>query len=111
MTYPRELNLDPDTEEKLISYLNEEITNHYMERNQWLDDVLRQHGHSGGRHLARAQLVQDFFERCSLRRYIAADICQSHAAGLQPVVVAAGAVAAGGALKHVLSGQNVGRQA
>ena len=42
MTYPRELNLDPDTEEKLISYLNEEITNHYMERNQWLDDVLRQ---------------------------------------------------------------------
>ncbi len=57
-------------------------------------------GHTGGRHLARAQLVQDLLERLRMRRYIAADIRQSHAAGLQPVVVAAYAVARRGAFEQ-----------
>jgi len=38
--YPRLLNLDDDTRDKLISYLNEELVRHYAERQQWLQDVI-----------------------------------------------------------------------
>ena len=34
--YPRELNLDEDTERRLISYLNQELLNHYHEREPYL---------------------------------------------------------------------------
>lgn len=34
--YPRELNLDKDTEARLISYLNQELINHYHEREPYL---------------------------------------------------------------------------
>lgn len=40
MAYPREIYFDPDTEERLISYLNDELYMHYGERGQWLDDLI-----------------------------------------------------------------------
>lgn len=39
--YPREINLDSDTEARLISYLNEELLNHYGERGPWVEDLKR----------------------------------------------------------------------
>lgn len=39
-SYPRELNLDRDTEERLRSYVESELLNHYMERNSWMNDKL-----------------------------------------------------------------------
>lgn len=39
MPYPREINLDEDTKARLISYLNQELLNHYGERSQWVDDL------------------------------------------------------------------------
>jgi hypothetical protein len=41
MPYPRELNLDDYTEQRLRSYLSEELTNHYSERGNYIDDLLR----------------------------------------------------------------------
>lgn len=38
--YPRELILDRNTEERLVSYLETELQNHYMERGQWMDRLL-----------------------------------------------------------------------
>lgn len=37
--YPRELNLDEDTRLRLVSYLNEELTNHDFERPQMIDEI------------------------------------------------------------------------
>lgn len=39
--YPREIYLDEDTEERLRSYLDTELTSHYMERGAHIDDLLR----------------------------------------------------------------------
>lgn len=39
--YPRELNLDQDTERRLVSYIETELLNHYMERTPWMDRLLR----------------------------------------------------------------------
>jgi hypothetical protein len=39
--YPREIYLDKDTEERLISYLNTELLNHYGERASFVDDLKR----------------------------------------------------------------------
>lgn len=41
MPYPREINLDSDTEERLISYMNEVLNNHYAERGEHIEDLLR----------------------------------------------------------------------
>lgn len=41
MTYPRELILDDDTEERLASYLDEELNNHYAERGRHVEDLMR----------------------------------------------------------------------
>lgn len=41
MPYPRELNLDSDTEERLISWLEDELSRHYAERNSRIEDLLR----------------------------------------------------------------------
>lgn len=41
MPYPRELNLDEDTKERLISYLDDELHNHYAERSGHIDDLKR----------------------------------------------------------------------
>lgn len=41
MAYPREIFLDQDTEERLRSYLDDELYLHYGERGQWMDDLLR----------------------------------------------------------------------
>ena len=41
MAYPREIFLDQDTEERLSSYLDDELYIHYGERGQWMDDLLR----------------------------------------------------------------------
>jgi len=38
--YPRELVLDADTELRLVSYVETELLNHYMERNVWMDRLL-----------------------------------------------------------------------
>jgi len=38
--YPRELVLDSDTEERLVSYIETELLNHYMERGTWMDRLL-----------------------------------------------------------------------
>lgn len=38
--YPRLLVLDPDTEERLISYIDDELDNHYAERGFWIDKVM-----------------------------------------------------------------------
>lgn len=38
--YPRELNLDRDTETRLVSYLETELLNHYSERDQWMTRLL-----------------------------------------------------------------------
>ncbi len=38
--YPRELNLDEDTERRLVSYLESELLNHYAERQPWMDRLL-----------------------------------------------------------------------
>lgn len=38
--YPRQLNLDPDTQRRLVSYIETELLNHYMERNPWMDRLL-----------------------------------------------------------------------
>lgn len=38
--YPRELNLDAATQEKLISYLEAELLNTYQERGPWMDRLL-----------------------------------------------------------------------
>lgn len=38
--YPRELNLDKDTELRLVSYLEDELLNHYAERGVWMDRLL-----------------------------------------------------------------------
>lgn len=39
--YPPEIYLDSDTEERLISYLEEELTQHYAERGAHIDDLMR----------------------------------------------------------------------
>lgn len=39
MPYPREIDLDEDTEARLISYLNQELLNHYGERSQFIEDL------------------------------------------------------------------------
>lgn len=39
--YPREINLDADTEERLRSYLEEQLLNSEAERGQWLDNLIR----------------------------------------------------------------------
>lgn len=39
MPYPRELNLDSDTEARLISYLREELVRHYFERQIAIDEL------------------------------------------------------------------------
>jgi len=41
MPYPRQLVLDEDTEERLISYLNTELENFYAERGRFIDDLNR----------------------------------------------------------------------
>lgn len=41
MPYPRELMLDADTEERLISFLNDELMNHYAENHEHIDDLMR----------------------------------------------------------------------
>lgn len=40
MEYPREIYLDEDTEDRLISYLNDELLNHYAERSSFVEDLL-----------------------------------------------------------------------
>lgn len=37
--YPREIYLDEETEQRLISYLNQELLNHYGERGQFIEDL------------------------------------------------------------------------
>ena len=39
MTYPRLLRLDADTKQRLVSYLDEELTNHHMERQPAIDEL------------------------------------------------------------------------
>src|SRR5678809_856997 len=39
--YPRQLNLDQDTEQRLISYIDTELLNHYAERGERLEDLMR----------------------------------------------------------------------
>lgn len=39
--YPREIYLDSETEEKLISYIETEIFNHYAERSEHIEDLIR----------------------------------------------------------------------
>ena len=41
MPYTPNITLDADTEERLISYLDSELSNHYMERGSHLDDLMR----------------------------------------------------------------------
>lgn len=41
MPYPREVFLDADTEERLISYVESELSNHYGERGQHVEDLMR----------------------------------------------------------------------
>lgn len=41
MPYPRQLVLDVATEEKLIRYLEDELLNHYAERGDWLNRIIR----------------------------------------------------------------------
>lgn len=41
MPYPRELNLDDDTKERLISYLDTELLNHDAERGEHIEDLMR----------------------------------------------------------------------
>jgi hypothetical protein len=39
--YPRELNLDVESEQKLRSYLTDELTKHSMERQRYVDDLIK----------------------------------------------------------------------
>lgn len=39
MDYPRELKLDYETEQRLISYIDDEITTHASERGAWVSDL------------------------------------------------------------------------
>lgn len=41
MAYPRELNLDHDTEQRLIQFIEDEILTHYAERGRYIDDLMR----------------------------------------------------------------------
>lgn len=41
MAYPRELLLDADTEQRLISYIESELLNHYQERSVWMNRLLQ----------------------------------------------------------------------
>ncbi len=41
MPYPRQLNLDQETEDRLISYLDTELLNHYAERGERIEDLMR----------------------------------------------------------------------
>lgn len=41
MPYPREINLDQDTENKLIAYIENELLNHYAERDEHIHDIMR----------------------------------------------------------------------
>src|SRR5687768_16415353 len=41
MPYPRLVYLDEDTKDRLISYIEEELTNHYAERGAYIDDLVR----------------------------------------------------------------------
>lgn len=41
MPYPRQLVLDEDTKNALVSYLNTELDNHYLERGTWIDDLIQ----------------------------------------------------------------------
>jgi hypothetical protein len=41
MPYPRELVLDQETEDRLIAYIEEELTNHYAERSGHIEDLQR----------------------------------------------------------------------
>jgi hypothetical protein len=41
MPYPRELNLDQETEDRLITYLEDELGNHYAERSSHVEDLQR----------------------------------------------------------------------
>jgi hypothetical protein len=40
MTYPRELNLDQETNDRLVSYLESELVNHYAERDPYMTRLL-----------------------------------------------------------------------
>lgn len=44
MAYPPQIYLDKDTEERLVSYIEEELTNHYSERSGWVNDLMRWQG-------------------------------------------------------------------
>src|SRR5688572_12861227 len=39
--FPREIYLDPETEEELRMYLDTELANHYMERGEHITDLMR----------------------------------------------------------------------
>lgn len=41
MTYPRQIFLDPETEERLISYLEDCLQAHYAERGRHVEDLMR----------------------------------------------------------------------
>lgn len=41
MAYTREILLDTDTEERLASYIDEELINHYAERGRHVEDLMR----------------------------------------------------------------------
>jgi len=41
MTYPRELRFEEDVQERLISYIETELLNHYSERSRWMEKLLQ----------------------------------------------------------------------
>ena len=41
MAYPRQLNLSEDIEQRLISYIDTELVNHYAERGERIEDLMR----------------------------------------------------------------------
>jgi hypothetical protein len=40
MDFPPLIHLDEDTEQRLRSYLEEELLNHYGERGAWVEDLI-----------------------------------------------------------------------
>lgn len=40
MPYPRQVTLSEKKQERLVSYITDELSNHYMERGQWIQDLL-----------------------------------------------------------------------
>lgn len=41
MAYPPLIRLDQDTESRLIAYIDQELFNHYAERGEWLDRIIK----------------------------------------------------------------------